>query len=1234
MDKDPLYYYYVTFSNDDRLYYLSQKTSFSKVRQCLLEFVAKTDFEERPEIKNYLINYFEPKENGLTPSQIVKKAQTKNFKSLYEFFTGENDSLTKDSGLSLARELINYDMTVRDEVEGLKVVGAKGDKDFKGLLRALESSYLSDSRFTSIQINGDIDNRIGGLPMESYYVHTSYLKEYETVNRDSLIQLEKEQSRVKVNPVRVANYSQGYITETAISSDRALIIGNPGVGKSTFARWMCHRVAATSRLDSIPLVYVQLRDLDFDEPDFLENYTKAEYRFDVKGESWERYEDLKWVLDGFDELDGANKAKLLQKVKRNRYVILSRPYGLINQSIDFSVAIQIDGFDDMGIQRYINNILPDESAAGELSRVLKENRVLSNYASTPLMLSYIALVFISSDKGKEKLLSISSIYELQEQVYNWMLSYHLMKGKGRADVSKESKKVQEFAYNMLVGQKYSYIGNLDDIRFNMAHLLSEIGVGSLVFLPGSFKWKFTFITVTFQEFLASKYLVDRIKTPEPMVYLITHNFFWNTCLMLTGALSSKMHSSEEKRGVLEETLAFLKDFYSKHNHPYYGYSYYMVLAECSKELINQRLDSDRSGELIEFYKVSHLDSFWEKTILESIRHIVHKLSWNKKGEFIGIVLEHLTGVTEKTSKNAPEIGFYYYLIDLLEIIIRYDEPKVTETLVATLGHLGSNIKDWGNRSAELEEELAKQEKQGAFNWETEEQYNDAFDNENWGKMVRSMLFGVLEQSSVDSLLKNKAVIERICGGENPDVLALKKVIHKIRDKEDLDLLKIAQRSLIQGIQELGVGITHAVFNELFSDSLYFFERIYCFLKHHDDDNIGREALSEIEGLLFPFVDSILKATDVEHKSLYSFEYLLDLLILCLCSLNTMESLERAFLLSRNFNHSIKERIPSKEYRQIAKKALDKAMESRSDADFEFVWYIFTHKHNRTDLPLEFRDVLLGILLDSIPGKEGKDLGFAERVQYLNTIYTANHDRKYLIDRILEKNPGLFQEDGRLLELFDGFVFYEEKYWALAARYFKNRDNLMEALDFLNNEDLFMFKSNTGKLVKIYVDILSHVPIEVLRNNAGDFLVVTSNVLMVLKSCSEKIREPVIKKLRPLLDDREVQKYCTYELTDLSRVKHIHAFILYYNFSNHQRDFLKGIDFHSMMKNEPMAISSTIDTLIEFSMNGNHYGIEINEIEPYKDVLGERLYNKLMETIKQRLLEKVAFNRDQLEMVLG
>ena len=59
----------------------------------------------------------------------------------------------------------------------------------------------------------------------------------------------------------------------------------------------------------------------------------------------------------------------------------------------------------------------------------------------------------------------------------------------------------------------------------------------------------------------------------------------------------------------------------------------------------------------------------------------------------------------------------------------------------------------------------------------------------------------------------------------------------------------------------------------------------------------------------------------------------------------------------------------------------------------------------------------------------------------------------------------------------------------------------------------------------------------------------------------------------------------------------------------------------------------IDKLIEFSYREHHYGIEIQEVEKYKDILGENLYSKLLETIKQRLLEKVEFNKSYFEILL-
>lgn len=75
-----------------------------------------------------------------------------------------------------------------------------------------------------------------------------------------------------------------------------------------------------------------------------------------------------------------------------------------------------------------------------------------------------------------------------------------------------------------------------------------------------------------------------------------------------------------------------------------------------------------------------------------------------------------------------------------------------------------------------------------------------------------------------------------------------------------------------------------------------------------------------------------------------------------------------------------------------------------------------------------------------------------------------------------------------------------------------------------------------------------------------------------------------------------------------------------------------LDLNTQLGKETGAKSMLMNSLIEFTENKN-YGIEIQEIEKFKPILGDIFYRELINLIIQRLINKNSFDSQHFETLL-
>lgn len=189
---------------------------------------------------------------------------------------------------------------------------------------------------------------------------------------------------------------------------RPLLIGEAGMGKTTFARHLCHEWSTVEKQESTVPVYIDLKskeygrkeqgvfdfllhryfgqDLDWMVMEFLENESAGYYL----------------LLDGFDDLSVKEKETLMEEISNFsedvRYLILSRPYGFHDFNYPSRSVYEMLGFDAQGRDVFLARYLKQhniELTLPFLNNYLQKHPVLSVLSKSPLNLSRIAALATS-----------------------------------------------------------------------------------------------------------------------------------------------------------------------------------------------------------------------------------------------------------------------------------------------------------------------------------------------------------------------------------------------------------------------------------------------------------------------------------------------------------------------------------------------------------------------------------------------------------------------------------------------------------------------------------------------------------------------------------------------------------------------------------------------------------------------------------------------------------------------
>lgn len=1222
-----------------------------QILNCLLDFLDSQDLNEVQQ--KIIINYF-PYNNSI--EEIKTNSKSDDFKAVINFLK-EGTSPNRHGTFKFTKLLLEYDIFLSKKSIDFNKENFNNATSNADIIKHISEIYLSDSNFSSIKINGDVDNKLGALSMDEYFIQLSYISYEDTHNRDSLLKLEKEYSYSKVykSTINQNDLSQDYISESIIANNKVIISGNPGVGKSTYAKWLCYKWAKDFEIskNDKSLIYIQLRDLDFNKNDCLLDYIKNQYFSNIEIEltSFHKLDNFQLVLDGFDELPFENRIKLSSQINTFNYIVLSRPYGLINHELNYDVSIQIDGFNTNCIEQYLDKVLENQNKTTNLLKLINKNRVLKDYASTPLMLSYIALIYLTSKSIKKDLSSIQSVYDLQEKVFSWILDYALKKGSIKPELLHAlSHQMEEFAYLMQINKQFVYSGNFDDKYSKTVEVLSAIGLGNQKRISeNTFSWQFSFNTITFQEFLTARYLKEHKLNVEAIVYLVTDTFFWNLCLMLVGMLSGNRYDFNKQAKhseLLIQVLEFLNQFYSKHNHQYYGYAYYMLLAECSNEIVEKVIKEKDLKLMVSFYKNVYFDNFWNTIIYESINKIIYKLPYQIQVRFIYNLNEEISEISKTFNDEIDLEQNYFYLSDLIKIGVNYDETSILKSLIPVLIELK-------NKTSILSDETLSIENNFDENIEDEQlikTYHLLTDEENWCRQTLS-LYDELEFFSKEKLMPYQNEITTIYKEEYTTVQNLRKIIVKIAPKYSLIQLEEAYNALIKLKNESNIFESEALQKAYFNQTLQFSENLYIAL--NTKETFFKREEDKVSIYLNFLANDLLDGNNYDYISEYFLGHFIDVIIESITIINNPKLFNLLFdfvkeldaiIFSRLSNEAAFNNYVASVFKHVFKTLdlnviakLILILESSPNARFHFYNY-------RTSLFQVFK--LLVEKNKTLLEGEAYNLNNKNYINVIDTLIEIvqllekSYDKKYFLEEIEKANLSFLYDlnNGDILKtIATNFIFYEDKYWKLFISFFaKNQWELNIVLPFIANEELFLFKSNHQCLVSVFIKLFeneANFSKKHLSEEGGNALVFTSHILMSLKHFeSPDLKHKALKLIEKLLQNKDTLKFCKHEVIDLTPVQYILAYMLFYFYNSKDKEFLIQLDINTLLSKEIGAKTMLMDSLIEFAENKN-YGIEIQDIEKFEPILGDSFYQELINLIKQRLINKNSFDSNYFETLI-
>lgn len=423
--------------------------------------------------------------------------------------------------------------------------------------------------------------------LDNFYVAVQFLDKRRATRHNSVEDVEKtlrEKGRQYFNAT--SDKRQGGM-RIATNEQYLMVLGDPGVGKSTFLRKV--GLEALKGEDGnfehqcIP-VFLELKRFTKDSIDIEEWITEE---FKICGypypEQWANSKlksgELLILFDGLDEVPESNLNNVINKIKdfvhqysQNRFIASCR-VGAYKGGLTGFAVVEIADFDDSQIQAYINNWFASASnqkmkTAQRCWQALNdpEHQATKALAQNPLALALLCQVYEKSQGFS------SSQANLYEDIFNIFLKkWAAEKGVRRdppmspylaiptvkellSEIAAENFKADRlvFSENELINQIQEFYQRRTDISsgFDASGILDAILVDPGLFVERA-NGIYSFFHLTFQEYLTANHFV-KTRSIQNLVSNHLHDDRYREISLFTAEL---MHTVDDLLMIMETEAA-------------------------------------------------------------------------------------------------------------------------------------------------------------------------------------------------------------------------------------------------------------------------------------------------------------------------------------------------------------------------------------------------------------------------------------------------------------------------------------------------------------------------------------------------------------------------------------------------------------------------------------------------------------------------------------------------------
>lgn len=421
------------------------------------------------------------------------------------------------------------------------------------------------------------------IPLDDVYVAVQFLDQEKSLKYRSPEDLEKifqqRSNRHRESSLDKRQDKRQDGTQVANEKQYLMVLGGPGVGKSTFLRKVGLEALKKKDRDfaheCIP-VFLELKRFTEDQIDIGVLITKE---FEICGYPYPA-EIAKTALasgkllilfDGLDEVPAANVDNVVRKIRdfvdrysENRFIASCRIAAYTGGFTRFT-EVEMADFDDSQVRAYIDNWF--ESTSDPYRRQLDEemktaeqcwkelneteHQSTKELARNPLLLTLLCMVYDNTQNFPR---NRASLYEDALNIFlrEWAAEKRVRRDSSVSqylDISDEKRMLSEIAAKYFEVNRFFFNENelINQIKafgegsantppmFNPSKILETIAIEQGLFVERVSRF-YSFSHLTFQEYLTANYIAGNTRSIKGLVTDHLHHDGWREVFLLTAGL--------------------------------------------------------------------------------------------------------------------------------------------------------------------------------------------------------------------------------------------------------------------------------------------------------------------------------------------------------------------------------------------------------------------------------------------------------------------------------------------------------------------------------------------------------------------------------------------------------------------------------------------------------------------------------------------------------------------------